>query len=105
MGRRRIESADAEIATRAARGESTAEIAAALGGRVSPSTVTRRMRELRDRGSPERIKRMVAELVHEVGPERATDLMLEFLACLSAIEQDAVRSSVLGLTAARRGWP
>src|SRR5260370_27540083 len=98
MGRRRIESADAEIATRAARGESTAEIAAALGGRVSPSTVTRRMRELRDRASPERIKRMVAELVHEVGPERATDLIREFLATLTPIETYALRTPRLRLT-------
>ena len=52
MGRRRMQlgpEIEAEIAARDAAGETVKAIAAALGGRVSASTVFRRMRESRAR--------------------------------------------------------
>jgi len=98
MGRRRIDlgsSAEAEIATRTARGESAETIAATFKGRVSHSTIARRMRELRDRGSPDGIKKTVAELVHLVGRERAIALIREFCASLTPPEQHALAQRIL----------
>lgn len=50
MGRRRIElspTVEAEIAARAARGESVDRVTAALGGQVSRSTIARKLADLR----------------------------------------------------------